>query len=78
MPGDPVTIRHHPFIVASHERTIDFGDGSPVRTVSGSRPSVAHTYAASGLYTVTATMLGGLPQILKTSVRVEPAGGGRQ
>jgi len=74
VPGDPVTIWHHPFIVASHERTIDFGDGSPVRTLSGSRPSAAHTYAASGLYTVTVTTVGGLPQILKTSVLVEPAG----
>jgi hypothetical protein len=73
VPGDPVTIWHHPFILASHERTIDFGDGSPVRTVSGSRPSVAHTYAAPGLYTVTVTTVAGLPQILKSSVLVEPA-----
>jgi hypothetical protein len=73
-PGEPVTIRHHPFLVASNERTIDFGDGSPVRTVAGSRPSVAHTYAAPGLYTVTVSTVGELPQILKTSVLVGPAG----
>ncbi len=76
-PGRPVTIRHHPFIVASTERTINFGDGSPVRTVSGSRPGEAHAYAAPGLYTVTVTTVGGLPQILKTSVLVEPEGSGR-
>lgn len=75
VPGEPVTIRHHPFIVASNERTIDFGDGSPVRTVAGSRPSEAHAYAAPGLYTVTVTPVGGLPQILKTSVLVSPKGG---
>jgi hypothetical protein len=31
------------------------------------------TASASGLYTVTVTTVGGLPQILKTSVRAEPA-----
>lgn len=74
-PGGTVTIRHHPFIVATEERSIDFGDGSPARAVSGSRPSVMHTYAGPGLYTVTVTTVGGLPQMLKTSVLVEPVSG---
>ena len=75
-PGSAVTIGHYPFGEGSYERTIDFGDGSPVETVYGYQPTVAHSYAAPGLYTVAIRTVGGLAQILKTSVLVVPAGTG--
>ncbi|MBK8479081.1 MAG: peptidoglycan DD-metalloendopeptidase family protein [Opitutaceae bacterium] len=75
-PGSQVTIGHYPFGEGGNERTIDFGDGSPVETVYGYQPTVAHAYAAPGLYTVTIRTVGGMKQILKTSVLVEPFGSG--
>ena len=75
-PGDLVTIRHHPFLLASNERTIDFGDGSAVQTVYGGQPTIPHAYAVPGLYTVTVRPAGTPAQVLKTSVLVEAAGGG--
>ena len=75
-PGDEVSIRHHPFASECNTRTIDFGDGSAVQTVGGAQPTINHTYAAPGLYTVTVRADSPVPQILKTSVLVESAGTG--
>ena len=75
-PGEEMTIRHHPFASECYSRTIDFGDGSPVQTVSGPQPTIAHRYAAPGLYTVTVRANSPVPQVLKTSVLVEGSGGG--
>ncbi len=75
-PGDEMTIRHHPFASECNSRTIDFGDGSPVQTVSGPQPIIAHRYASPGLYTVTVRAASPVPQVLKTSVLVEGEGGG--
>ncbi len=75
-PGSSVSLGHYPFGEGSYERTIDFGDGSPVETVYGYQPTVTHAYAAPGLYTVTMRTVGGLAQVLKTSVLVVAAGTG--
>ncbi len=73
-PGDEMSIRHHQFLLECNARTIDFGDGSAVQTVTGARPTINHVYAAPGLYTVTVHAIGTMPQVLKTSVLVESTG----
>ena len=75
-PGDEISIRHHEFLLECNARTIDFGDGSAVQTVTGARPTINHVFAAPGLYTVTVHAIGTMPQVLKTSVLVESAGSG--
>ncbi|MBE7500474.1 MAG: hypothetical protein HS113_09255 [Verrucomicrobiales bacterium] len=69
--GTPVTLMHNPWMVRVNSRTIDFGDGSAPKVVTGNKPAMTHAYAAPGLYTVTISV--GTSQVLKTSVLVEGA-----